>query len=278
MIHRLYILLVLSVLVSFSGNSQATNQEPSLDKIQDATSDVKKYDLINYQIIADQKYFKNNPDALNKESIISLEDQISSKSADANADDKGVNTKQTPLYEASRMSSSTKVALDSKLSASEENKSEQKSHNKIKELNLDNRVDSPSNQTKVKSPSKGNSSPLEKSKEAGNKIAGQTKNGKLSEKSLVDASKSNQVKSIIDAPSNLLKEKNKIEKKEKYFAAPKVVEKAKVIEYTKVNTVLVDKMTEPENNREQRVVDELINSGNYDVYDDGKYIKFSKKK
>jgi len=42
MIHRLYILLVLSVLVSFSGNSQATNQEPSLDKIQDATSDVKK--------------------------------------------------------------------------------------------------------------------------------------------------------------------------------------------------------------------------------------------
>ena len=148
----------------------------------------------------------------------------------------------------------------------------------IKLKNLIWTIDSPSNQTKVKSPSKGNSSPLEKSKEAGNKIAGQTKNGKLSEKSLVDASKSNQVKSIIDAPSNLLKEKNKIEKKEKYFAAPKVVEKAKVIEYTKVNTVLVDKMTEPENNREQRVVDELINSGNYDVYDDGKYIKFSKKK
>ena len=34
----------------------------------------------------------------------------------------------------------------------------------------------------------------------------------------------------------------------------------------------------PAINREQQVIDGLINSGNYDVYDDGKYIKIARKK
>ena len=62
----------------------------------------------------------------------------------------------------------------------------------------------------------------------------------------------------------------KVVQKEKYFRGPKIVEKSPV--------VIVQNISKPEIDREQLVVDELINSGNYDVYDDGKYIKFSKKK
>lgn len=277
MIHRLYIILVLSVFVSFAGNTQNINEEPSLDKIQDATSDVKKYDLVNYQFIADQKYFKNNPDALTKQTDLSLEEQFSLKSADQSADDKGINGNQNTSDGDEKSSSSADLPLDTKFSLSEENNSKQKSNSKNKALNSGNRVDSPSNQTQLKSHSKGNSSVHEKSIEQGNKIVGQSITSRSSEKSFVDLSKSNEINAIIDTPSNLLKDKNKV-KKEKYFAGPKIVEKPKVIEYPKVNTVQVDKITEPENNREQRVVHDLINSGNYDVYDDGKYIKFSKKK
>ena len=277
MIHRLYIILVLSVFISFAGNAQNINEEPSLDKIQDATSDVKKYDLVNHQVIADQKYFKNNPDALTKQITISLEEQVSLKSSDQSADDKGIKANHTPLDAAERSSSSADVPYDSKFSLSEENNSNKKSNSKNKELNSSNRVDSPSNQTQLKPHSKGNSSVNEKSIEQGNKIIGQPTNSRLYEKSHANVSKSNEVEVVIETPSNLLKEKNNV-KKEKYFAAPKIVEKPKVIEYPKVNTVQVDKITEPDNNREQRVVHDLINSGNYNVYDDGKYIKFSKKK
>jgi hypothetical protein len=48
-----------------------------------------------------QKYYKNNPDEFIKESRFSLDEQVSSKSADASADEKGVN-KEGEIDAASR--------------------------------------------------------------------------------------------------------------------------------------------------------------------------------
>jgi len=270
MIHRLYILLVLSVLVSFSGNSQATNQEPSLDKIQDATSDVKKYDLINYQIIADQKYFKNNPNELTKQSTMSLEEQVSLKSAN----NKVINVNQTHLNESARRSSSSEVALDNNLSESAEDKFDQKAG--IKQLEKK----TTSNNQNIKTPNSSNSNPQAKNNVANNGVTNEAKKSleprvvvpakkeKLIVKNVVDSEKLKAVKALVDAPFIQLNDNHKINTKHKSSQLPEVVAPIPV----------EVKNSYTESTREEKVIDELINSGNYDVYDDGKYIKFSKKR
>jgi len=124
MLNRLYIVLVLSILVPVIGSSQTTKQETSLEKTEDHKSDIKKFDLINYQIIADQKYYKNNPDEFIKESRFSLDEQVSSKSADASADEKGVNNNKNPLDQSSSKSSVVEVAQHKKMGVSDADKSE----------------------------------------------------------------------------------------------------------------------------------------------------------
>jgi hypothetical protein len=286
MIHRLYIILVLSVFVSFVGNAQNTNEEPSLDKIQDATSDVKKYDLVNYQIIADQKYFKNNPDALTRQRAISLEEQVSLKSADH----KAIHGNQIPLDEASRITSSEEVALDSKISESAEDKFEQKTRrnqpeskqpvnnllptveNKkpaVKNPNSDYQNAKTSNsQSSSRGSNKGVTTESKKSAEQG--IVVTAKKEKLIVKNVVDSAKLKAVRELVNAPFIQLNDNHRSITKQKSTQLPKVVEKTpKQVEVKNMYT---------ESDREEKVIDDLINSGNYDVYDDGKYIKFSKKK
>jgi hypothetical protein len=270
MIHRLYIILVLSVLISFAGNSQTISQEPSLDKIQDATSDVKKYDLINYQIIADQKYFKNNPNELTKQRTMSLEEQVSLKSAD----NKVINVNQTHLDESARRSSSSEVALDNNLSESAEDKFDQKAG--IKQLEKKNT----SNNQNIKTPNSSNSNPQAKNNVANNGVTYEAKKSleprvvvpakkeKLIVKNVVDSEKLKAVKALVDAPFIQLNDNHKINTKHKSSQLPEVVAPIPV----------EVKNSYTESTREEKVIDELINSGNYDVYDDGKYIKFSKKR
>jgi hypothetical protein len=294
MIHRLYIVLVLSLLVSFTGNTQSTNEEPSLDKIQDATSDVKKYDLINYQIIADQKYFRNNPDALIKESSLSLEEQVSRKSADESAYNKGINANQSPLDEGTRSYSSTEGSLDTKSSESAEERFERKAGGKESEMNSVSREEnskkvanqssetkSTSNTDNAKTSNSTNSTAQTTSKSGKKEVTNESKKSpgslaipakkeKLIVKNVVDSTKLKAVKELVNAPFIQLNDNHKATNKQKSTQLTKNVQKT-------VKQVEI-KNTYPESDREDQVVDELINSGNYDVYDDGKYIKFSKKK
>lgn len=290
MIHRLYIILVLSVFVSFVGNAQNTNEEPSLDKIQDATSDVKKYDLVNYQIIADQKYFKNNPDALTDQLKISLDEQSSLKPADQSADYKGIHGGQISLDEGARFTSSEEVAIDSKLSESAEDKFEEKAGRKPAVSNLSPTIEnkkielvktsekkSTSDQKNIKSTNSQSTSKLvnkdittETKKSREQPVVVPVKNEKLIVKNVVDSAKLKAVKELVNAPFIQLNDNHRTITKQKSTQLPKVVEKTpKQVEVKNVYT---------ESSREDKVINELINSGNYDVYDDGKYIKFSKKK
>ncbi len=290
MIHRLYIILVLSVFLSFAGNAQNINEEPSLDKIQDVTSDVKKYDLVNYQFIADQKYFKNNPEELTKQISLSLEEQLSSKSADHSADNKGINANQIPLDQSDRSFSSQEVALDSKFSESAEDKFEEKAGRKQAVSNLSpttenkkielvqtsakktttdqQNIKSTNSQSTVKLVNKEITTETKKTVEQ--KVVVPAKNEKLIVKNVVDSAKLKAVRELVNAPFIQLNDNHKSITKQKSSQLPKVVEKTP-------NQVEVKNMYS-ETSREEKVIDELINSGIYDVYDDGKYIKFSKKK
>lgn len=290
MIHRLYIILVLSVFLSFAGNAQNINEEPSLDKIQDVTSDVKKYDLVNYQFIADQKYFKNNPEELTKQISLSLEEQLSSKSADHSADNKGINANQIPLDQSDRSFSSQEVALDSKFSESAEDKFEEKAGRKQAVSNLSpttenkkielvqtsakktttdqQNIKSTNSQSTVKLVNKEITTETKKTVEQ--KVVVPAKNEKLIVKNVVDSAKLKAVRELVNAPFIQLNDNHKSITKQKSSQLPKVVEKTpKQVEVKNEYTG---------SSREEKVIDELINSGIYDVYDDGKYIKFSKKK
>ncbi len=290
MIHRLYIILVLSVFLSFAGNAQNINEEPSLDKIQDVTSDVKKYDLVNYQFIADQKYFKNNPEELTKQISLSLEEQLSSKSADHSADNKGINANQIPLDQSDRSFSSQEVALDSKFSESAEDKFEEKAGRKQAVSNLSpttenkkielvqtsakktttdqQNIKSTNSQSTVKLVNKEITTETKKTVEQ--KVVVPAKNEKLIVKNVVDSAKLKAVRELVNAPFIQLNDNHKSITKQKSSQLPKVVEKTpKQVEVKNMYS---------ETSREEKVIDELINSGIYDVYDDGKYIKFSKKK
>lgn len=290
MTHRLYIVLVLSVIVSFTGNAQNNNEEPALDKIQDATSDVKKYDLVNYQFIADQKYFKNNPEELTKQISLSLEEQLSSKSADRSADNKGINANQIPLDQSDRSVSSQEVALDSKFSESAEDKFEEKAGRKQVVSNLSPTIENKkielvqtsakkttTDQQNIKSTNSQSTVKLvnkeittETKKTVEQKVVVPAKNEKLIVKNVVDSAKLKAVKDLVNAPFIQLNDNHKSITKQKSSQLPKVVEKTpKQVEVKNEYTG---------SSREEKVIDELINSGIYDVYDDGKYIKFSKKK
>lgn len=277
MLNRLYIVLVLSILVPVIGSSQTTKQETSLEKTEDHKSDIKKFDLINYQIIADQKYYKNNPDEFIKESRFSLDEQVSSKSADASADEKGVNNNKKPLDQSSSKSSVVEeVAQHKKMGVSDADKSERSNaeiNNKLekeKKYNSNQSIDSKAvKQGKVVDKSISSNSIVKGLENQSNKNTTTGFRAKKEADSLIFNSKvvSNTKKETLNIE---LKEKMKVVQKEKYFRGPKIVEKSPA--------VIVQKISKPEIDREQLVVDELINSGNYDVYDDGKYIKFSKKK
>ena len=276
MLNRLYIVLVLSILVPVIGSSQTTKQETSLEKTEDYKSDIKKFDLINYQIIADQKYYKNNPDEFIKESRFSLDEQVSSKSADASADEKGVNNNKNPLDQSSSKSSVVEVAQHKKMGVSDADKSERSNaeiNNKLekeKKSNSNQSIDSKAvKQGEVVDKSISSNSIVKGLENQSNKNTTTGVRAKKEADSLIFNSKvvSNTKKETLNIE---LKEKTKVVQKEKYFRGPKIVEKSPV--------VIVQNISKPEIDREQLVVDELINSGNYDVYDDGKYIKFSKKK
>jgi len=270
MIHRLYSILVLSVLISFTGNTQSSDQEPALDRILEVTTDVKKYDKINYQIIADQKYYKNNPDELIKEKVSSSEEQNSSSSADADADHKSSMHNQKHVNH-----STSKESFNGKIYHSAEELFNNQSGHKNVDHTYDNHVESKhAEQNSHATKHKINTS--DKVAESSNASSSmRTSKDKVSKEASAVNSASNSDNSkksrpAIDAPFINLTDKTKIVQKEKYFPAPKIVEKKPVIQEQKI--------TQLESNKDTRVVDELINSGIYDVYDDGKYIKFSKKR
>lgn len=292
MTHRLYSILVLSVFVSFFGNAQNNNEEPALDKIQDATSDVKKYDKINYQHVADQKYFKNNPEALTDKLTISLEEQVSHKSADHAADHKGINANHTPHDQTTRNSTDSEVPFDRKLERSAEDlldgqfehekaKSKSVSHQENTKLEVFQPVEKKSNSNGYKDNSSNSSSSSTKNsakkelstqtkKMEDSKIVATTKKEEPKVKHVVDSAKLKAVKELVNAPFIQYKDNHKVTSNQKSTQLTKVVDKT-----TKQAEVI---NTNIQSNSEDRVVDQLINSGIYDVYDDGKYIKFSMKR
>lgn len=293
MTHRLYTILVLSVFVSFLGYAQ--NNEPALDKIQDATTDVKRYDKINYQHIADQKYFKNNPEALTEKSIISLEEQVSHKSSEHAADYKGINANHTPHDQTTRKTSDSEVPFDRKLERSAEElldgkfehekaKTKSVSHQESSKLevfqpvekksnsntNKENASNSSRSTTKTSNKSTKNEISSKSMKSEESKVVAVTKKEEPKVKHVVDSAKLKAVKELVNAPFIQLKDNHKVASSQKSTQFAKVVDKSsKQVEAITTNM---------QSSSEESVVDQLINSGIYDVYDDGKYIKFSKKR
>lgn len=295
MTHRLYSILVLSVFVSFFGNAQ--NNEPALDKIQDATTDVKRYDVINYQHIADQKYFKNNPEALTERSTISLEEQVSHKSSEHAADHKGINANHTPHDQTSRNTTDSEIPFDRKLERSAEElldgqfehekaKAKSVSHQENTKLEVFQPVEKKSNSnsngnkeklsnssrstTKTSNKSAKNEVTSKSLKSEESKIVATTKKEEPKVKHVVDSAKLKAVKELVNAPFIQYKDNHKVTSNQKSTQLAKVVDKSsKQVEAVTTNM---------QSSSEESVVDQLINSGIYDVYDDGKYIKFSKKR
>ena len=204
-----------------------------------------------------------------------MDEQVSSKSADASADEKGVNNNKKPLDQSSSKSSVVEVAQHKKIGVYDADKSERSNaeiNNKLeneKKSNLNQSTDSKAvKQGKVVGKSISSNSIVKGLENQSNKNTTTGVRAKKEADSLIFNSKvvSNTKKETLNIE---LKEQMKVVQKEKYFRGPKIVEKSPV--------VIVQNISKPEIDREQLVVDELINSGNYDVYDDGKYIKFSKK-
>lgn len=97
-----------------------SDESTSIEIIVDKKDNIKRFDIINYQILADQKYYKNNPEQQSVKDQTPLDELQSS--AELSADSKQKIESLIPLDQQVKRSSEDQVALDSKLLVSEENK------------------------------------------------------------------------------------------------------------------------------------------------------------
>lgn len=314
--NRFYILFILLlVFTPRVGFSQKIKKEVSLEKIEDSTANIKRFDVVNYQVVADQKYFKNNPEAQSTAVQTVLDEQlVSGKSAEDVADANKTTHAEIAYDQRTTTALDQQVALDTKLLVSAEEKAVSK------QVTLD--VDYSSSAAQVTAipiaKPESNSSALTNEfsepkkteseqevvvKQEVEKPVDITSKEEVTNNELIKASpivsdtltptiaKIDSVKVVPAKPTSYpstieFKDNNSVVPTEKHVPAPKKVEPTPVaveptptiVAPTPIQVETVTPTTKPGINREQQVIDELINSGNYDVYDDGKYIKISRKK
>ena len=297
------VLITLSPFVSFS---QAHKKETSLERIEDSTSNVKRFDAVNYQILADQKYYKNNPEAQKTEIQTALDEQIGTgKSAEHLADAHKASKEEVPYDQRATYTMDNEVALDTKLSVSAEDKASAKGMGTHTDYSSYEKQETKNSSTEqdTQEPTKVENVavipvPKEAIEETQNKPVVATVN--VNETTIVSSPTATDSLKVIVKPTTYpstidFKDNNNVVPTEKLVPAPKKVEPTPavieptpvvveptpvVVEPTPIPTPkeTVKSTPNPTINREQQVIDGLINSGNYDVYDDGKYIKIARKK
>jgi hypothetical protein len=359
MIKILPIVFYLVFIHSYAVLSQM-DESTSIEIIVDKKDNVKRFDIINYQILADQNYYKNNPEQQSTKDQTPLDELQSS--SELSADSKQKIESLIPLDQQVKNSPEYQVALDSKLLVSEENKLDKGSFTETSnvtelliakesaelesvKLELDSANES-SNQTDLYIAKE--SIELEDKKAEENQVLTVE-----SSKNELDTSQIlliNQEKSVelpeqanltlpidtfavkshtIDIPQEVQEDVSKVNQLEiekdnviqdtvvkKEGNVEKIVKKTdKYVDYKVVDPIqskqkepipkekttpvkpnpIVENVTNlneetpqvkielPDNqkissNKEKEVIDGLIKSGMYDVHDDGKYIKISKKK
>ena len=302
------VLVTLSPFVSFS---QAHKKETSLERIEDSTANLNRFDLVNYQILADQKYYKNNPEAKNIANLTALDEQIGTgKSAEHLADAQKASKEEIPYDQRATYTMDNEVALDTKLKISAEDKASSKgmdtyTDNSSYEKQASKHSSIEQDTQEIKKVETVEVIPLVKEtvEVTQEKLVVATVN----ETTIVSSPTTTDSLKVIVKPTTYpstidFKDNNNVVPTEKLVQAPKTVEPTSVvveptpvvveptpvvIEPTPVVVVptpiptpkeTVKSTPNPAINREQQVIDGLINSGNYDVYDDGKYIKIARKK
>jgi hypothetical protein len=295
--HFYFSLLTLITLSPFVSFSQAVKKETSLERIEDSTANVKRFDLVNYQILADQIYYKNNPEAKNIANLTALDEQIGTvKSAEHLADAQKASKEEIPYDQRATYTMDNEVALDTKLKISAEDKASSKG--------MDTYTDNSSYEKQASKHSSTEQDTQETKKvETVEVIPLVKETGEVTQEKLVVATVNETttvssptttdslkviVKSTTYTSTIDFKDNNNVVPAEKRMPDTKTVEPTPavieptpvVVEPTPIPTPkeTVKSTSNPAINREQQVIDGLINSGNYDVYDDGKYIKIARKK
>ena len=316
--HFYFSLLTLITLSPFVSFSQAVKKETSLERIEDSTSNVKRFDAVNYQILADQKYYKNNPEAKNIANLTALDEQIGTgKSAEHLADAQKASKEEIPYDQRATYTMDNEVALDTKLKRSAEDKASSKgmdtyTDNSSYEKQASKHSSIEQDTQEIKKVETVEVIPLVKEtvEVTQEKLVVATVN----ETTIVSSPTTTDSLKVIVKPTTYpstidFKDNNNVVPTEKLVPAPKTVEPTPVVveptpvvveptpvvvepipvvieptpvvvEPTPIPTPkeTVKSTPNPAINREQQVIDGLINSGNYDVYDDGKYIKIARKK
>jgi len=333
-----YLCLLVLLLAPYVVYSQGTTEEVSLEKKEDSNANIKRFDLVNYQIIADQKYYKNNPEEQNKSVQSALDEQlISGKSAEEAADAKKTSHEEKAYDQRTTEVLDEQTALDTKLLVS----AEEKTGSKQVTLEVDDTRASLKSEDNASEKGITNTNELTKEafevektlpeqelvivKEVDNVKPVEVKQANLEQLpvAIKEVPKSEEIKINTEVTSNEsavssslasdslspaitkndsvkvatakpttypstieFKDNNSVVPTEKHVPAPKKVEPTPVtveptptiVSPTPISEVTETPTKKPEINREKQVIDGLINSGNYEVYDDGKYIKISRKK
>ena len=302
--HFYFSLLTLITLSPFVSFSQAVKKETSLERIEDSTANLNRFDLVNYQILADQKYYKNNPEAKNIANLTALDEQIGTgKSAEHLADAQKASKEEIPYDQRATYTMDNEVALDTKLKISAEDKASSKGMDTYtdnisyeKQASKHSSIEQDTQETKKVETVEVIPLVKETVEVTQEKLVVATVN----ETTIVSSpTTTDSLKVIVKQttfPSTIdFKDNNNVVPTEKLVPAPKKVEPTPVVieptpvvieptpvvvEPTPIPTPkeTVKSTPNPAINREQQVIDGLINSGNYDVYDDGKYIKIARKK
>jgi hypothetical protein len=329
-----YFLFIHTCLVNAQSDE---NESLSVEVIVDKKQNIKRFDNINHQILADEKYFKNNPDQIVIKDQTPLDESL--KSAELTAGLLQTIDNLIPLDQQVKAVSQNQLALDSKLKVSEEDKNGVNpviELSNIKQLAISNEsvemfddnykekqtviakepiivVDSTTVEN-IKSVDLTEQLEVDKSKDTTQVISKNNEVNSILKEELsvidkVEIEKNKEVNDSLVFQEPIVKETpTKITDKyvnykivdefNKKSEAPKPVEKLVEIKNDVVSDTLVSTKavsTSPvvleapkqisskpvkntDETNEKKVIDGLIKSGMYDVYDDGKYIKISRKK
>ena len=256
LIHK-YSCFIIFILMGFSSLAQqpATNKvKKNVQIYVDSTTDVSKYDLINYSELADRKLksadFKNKVVLTEKTNVKPLDTQ-------SNNESKNVKSAVNNLEK-----DSDNKNLENTNSLNVENTNTIKNSSSDKVLNTVNTVNEQDINKEINKPE----SLLDKQS---------TQN----EKTIIKIDSITTVKTIKEYKSPTAVEKKAVDKRSKNTVSNKVKPEVKkpieIVEEKSYPGVSAKKSTI---NSETNMLDELIKSGLYEVSEDGKYIRLSKRK
>jgi len=259
LIHK-YSCFILFLLIGFSSLAQlpATNKvKKNVQVYVDSTTDVSKYDLINYSELADRKL--KSSDFKNK---VVLSDKISDKPLDAELDKEPKNVKST--------ANNLEKDVDSK-------NLENTNSLKVENTNSINNIISDKVVEKVNTVNTVPEQDLNKEIVKPQVLSDKQLTEK--EKTIIKIDSVSTVKIVKEYKSPTAVEKRAVEKKSKNIISNKVKHEVKkpveIVEEKSYPGAPAKKSTI---NSETNMLDELIKSGLYEVSEDGKYIRLSKRK